>query len=527
MKKRNFSLLLVLLLFAALVPTFVTPPKLTRAAAPNKVGVNLAGYYDTPYLIATARAVGEWGYVGILTSPDQSHRLQRFLDDCANLRLLPVIRISVAGGPGEQWERPQLRDALYWANRLNGLDWHGLPRIIAVNNEVNLDSEWGGKANPAEYADWLSLFSRTVKATARFGDGYTILMGSLTLGASDDSGVTIHPATFIKGMKAAIPDIFNQIDGIAANLYTIRPYPVERRWNFLGYREQLEWMGREMPVYILEEGLDPHFPYSDQDLADQIRLGWPTWQNDPLVVTSMPLAYVPQEYVPADMKHTGGFWFFNLDSGGNLAAVSRTFATIAEIASRPDHLPPASDQDAMIRAFLPTTGATSPGDVYFAEVRHSLDRRFVADWQRGGGLAMFGYPLHEAVMKGSIVVQYTERARFEWHSDGTGGGTVLFGLLGVESLHAQGKSFAAAPPVAGSSYFKESGHNLGGPLLKYWQERGGLATFGYPISEPQADGKLTVQYFERARLELHTDGTISLGRLGYELARRLDLKGYW
>lgn len=86
-------------------------------------------------------------------------------------------------------------------------------------------------------------------------------------------------------------------------------------------------------------------------------------------------------------------------------------------------------------------------------------------------------------------------------------------------------------PSAGTpgEYFKETGHTLSGKFLDYWQKNGGLAGFGYPITEPfQEDNmdnnrNLTVQYFERARLELHPEnaGTpyeIELGLLGHNFS---------
>jgi hypothetical protein len=73
----------------------------------------------------------------------------------------------------------------------------------------------------------------------------------------------------------------------------------------------------------------------------------------------------------------------------------------------------------------------------------------------------------------------------------------------------------------------QTGYYLGGEFLKYWKERGGLASYGFPISEElrevnQADGKeYTVQYFERARLEYHpenagTQYVVLLGLMGVE-----------
>jgi hypothetical protein len=74
-------------------------------------------------------------------------------------------------------------------------------------------------------------------------------------------------------------------------------------------------------------------------------------------------------------------------------------------------------------------------------------------------------------------------------------------------------------------FFPETKHNVGPEFLKYWQENGGLAQFGYPITElfidvnPDDKKAYKVQYFERARFELHPEnaGTpyaVELGRLG-------------
>src|SRR5215217_12620 len=73
-------------------------------------------------------------------------------------------------------------------------------------------------------------------------------------------------------------------------------------------------------------------------------------------------------------------------------------------------------------------------------------------------------------------------------------------------------------PAAGISYaqtdsrtFPETGHTVKGKFLKYWNEHGGLAQQGYPITEEMqeksdTDGKTyTVQYFERAVFELHPE----------------------
>lgn len=54
----------------------------------------------------------------------------------------------------------------------------------------------------------------------------------------------------------------------------------------------------------------------------------------------------------------------------------------------------------------------------------------------------------------------------------------------------------------GTSYFPETGHNLRGAFFNYFQEKGGLEIFGYPITEEFQEDGLLVQYFQRARLVL-------------------------
>ena len=54
-------------------------------------------------------------------------------------------------------------------------------------------------------------------------------------------------------------------------------------------------------------------------------------------------------------------------------------------------------------------------------------------------------------------------------------------------------------------YFSITGHHLSGDFLNHWQAGGGLMTFGYPMSEPMTQDGMTVQYFERARLEEHPE----------------------
>src|SRR6476661_7232814 len=74
-------------------------------------------------------------------------------------------------------------------------------------------------------------------------------------------------------------------------------------------------------------------------------------------------------------------------------------------------------------------------------------------------------------------------------------------------------NLGAAPGAAqaDSRYFPETHHWVRGLFLKYWNEHGGLAQQGYPLSEEfpevnKLNGKtFTVQYFERAIFERHPE----------------------
>jgi hypothetical protein len=68
---------------------------------------------------------------------------------------------------------------------------------------------------------------------------------------------------------------------------------------------------------------------------------------------------------------------------------------------------------------------------------------------------------------------------------------------------------------AGSIYINLTKHNVRGAFLHYFWANGGVDRFGYPRTEAFAEGATSVQYFDRAVLQLGADGrTIALRPLG-------------
>lgn len=192
-----------------------------------------------------------------------------------------------------------------------------------------------------------------------------------------------------------------------------------------------------------------------------------------------------------------------------------------------------------------STPPPSKGDRYFTETGYLVPEVFVKYWESHGALPIFGFPISEARIEKSktdgnlYMVQYFERNRFEWHPEFTGThNEVLLGLLGVELTRQ--RTFPDVQPFTdspGRIYMDPTRHSLGEPFLSYWRSHGGLAIFGYPISEPFDEqnvetGKIyTVQYFQRNRFEFHPENQppydVLLGLLGRDFKELQESINPW
>jgi hypothetical protein len=112
------------------------------------------------------------------------------------------------------------------------------------------------------------------------------------------------------------------------------------------------------------------------------------------------------------------------------------------------------------------------------------------------------------------------------------------GVLDLDAVRrevATNLAGTATVVVPTNEFFPQTGQTLAEPFLSFWKERGALPIFGYPLtpvfSEFSSSDQKTylVQYFERARFELHpelanTPYYIQLGRLGVNGATRAKSK---
>lgn len=177
---------------------------------------------------------------------------------------------------------------------------------------------------------------------------------------------------------------------------------------------------------------------------------------------------------------------------------------------------------------------------YFPETRHTLSDVFLDYWVENGGLSRFGYPRTEPFVEydplegESYLVQYFERARFEFHPEFAGTEyEVLLGHIGrwaLQEYRGLDPWETAGSPEPGKQFFPETGHSMSPVFATYWETQGGLSRFGYPISGEfnefniEDGNTYLVQYFERARMEWHpehagTEFEVLLGLLGNEMLR--------
>ncbi len=185
------------------------------------------------------------------------------------------------------------------------------------------------------------------------------------------------------------------------------------------------------------------------------------------------------------------------------------------------------------------------GERCFDETGLCVQGRLLQYWNENGGLDVFGLPItaqqSEEIEGQALETQWFERNRLELHPENTPPYDVLLGRLGVDVLEQQGRDWETFPksePQGGCLFFEDTGHNVCGDILRAWRADGleidgvpgtsdaeSLALFGLPLSDEQTetigDQELTVQWFERARFELHPDNApphnVLLGLLGREL----------
>ncbi len=191
----------------------------------------------------------------------------------------------------------------------------------------------------------------------------------------------------------------------------------------------------------------------------------------------------------------------------------------------------------------PATLHAARSDRLFPETGWHVSGQFLAFWEAGGGLPVFGLPIGpEKASMGGLRVQQFERARLELHPQHASPYDFELGRLGADLLARAGRDWrgeTGAAVLAGPCLaFDQTGREACGPFLTYWRGHGlelgdvgiswreSLALFGLPLTAATIEQfpsgeQLITQWFERARFEYHPANPdpykVLLGRLGVEL----------
>lgn len=132
---------------------------------------------------------------------------------------------------------------------------------------------------------------------------------------------------------------------------------------------------------------------------------------------------------------------------------------------------------------------------------------------------IFGYPITPLFFSTSSnrMVQYFENSRFELIEENPAELRVRVSPLG-DLMYMPGQAFPLPPNFPSCQHFPETDKQVCYSFLDFFNNHGGLAVFGYPISNFEVHENLIIQYFQKARFEWHPERDpgkrVSLSRLG-------------
>lgn len=253
--------------------------------SPNKLGIHLLlddGRSHWPAVLwpehmqYAQTAVGEGGYITQLIRLDDLDpaKWQQFMDLCAELQLIPIVRLATTYNQQTGWwEKPPMDEngrsyhttAQQYATFITSLHWPTAEHYVVVGNEPNHGEEWGGRPNPAAYAQFLldtanalHTADSAVRVLNAGLDTYTPHTGSQPF----VNGLWYMDAeTFMDEMVAAHPTIFSSLDGWASHPYPPGPF-LDAPWQ---QTYQVDWLNdatnphhQEPPPGIFNRGINSY-----------------------------------------------------------------------------------------------------------------------------------------------------------------------------------------------------------------------------------------------------------------------------
>ena len=266
MRRIGLSILiifLILLLFSSKVLA-----SFEKISEPNnKFGIHLAvpseeDLKDAADLVNSTG--GDWGYVTLIIQEDDRNRekWQKTFDLCRQLHLIPIVRLATSA-ENDHWRRPEVKQAKEWAEFLNSLNWVIKNRYIVLFNEPNHGQEWGGQADPQDYALTAFEFAKTLKET---NADFFVMLAGFDAAAPQKPPLYFDEKIFLQLVLVNKPQLFEYIDGWSSHSYPNHGFVGSAigsgRNSIKTYLWELELLKRlavnkELPVFITETGW-PH-----------------------------------------------------------------------------------------------------------------------------------------------------------------------------------------------------------------------------------------------------------------------------
>lgn len=165
----------------------------------------------------------------------------------------------------------------------------------------------------------------------------------------------------------------------------------------------------------------------------------------------------------------------------------------------------------LIISYIPqlSSFAQDDGRLYVPETGHWITNDFLTTYQSvSNPQAIFGYPITDAFINQTTgyLDQYFQRALFELHPENPAPLRVEIKRLGDYIYPTQkGQTQPAEVISSACEYFPDTGHQVCYSFLDFFKTNGGIAQFGYPISDLEYHEGRIVQWFQRASFEWHPE----------------------
>jgi hypothetical protein len=159
------------------------------------------------------------------------------------------------------------------------------------------------------------------------------------------------------------------------------------------------------------------------------------------------------------------------------------------------------------RSVAQTESTETEKPYYFPQTGHNLSGDFLIAWENASDpMLIYGSPITEPYqdLVSGRLIQYLERARFEHFPENPPELRIVISHLGYLSVKNPSE-FAAMGPIPGCRYFSANRKSVCYDFLEFFNKYGGVAQFGYPVTNFALEDGWIVQYFQRARFEWHPE----------------------